>query len=197
MFRLVCFRNARKCTHGVEVCECFWNTNNCCLLVKLTSSGNFVCFQLRLRLYALSICLLEAMLAERNMYRNLGYPSIERLWHIAVAFLIFCALFALGYSSIFVPFAAVESLQFCFCTYETAFHVELQSSFFADASSSQWLIDSGASKHMCFDRGSFDQNTFVSGTPLGVSGVVMGNGSYATVVGTGQVTITTCIGKKL
>ena len=108
------------------------------------------------------------------MYRNLGYPSFERLWHIAVAFLIFCALFALGYSSVFVPFAAVESLQFCFCTYETAFHVELQSSFFADASSSQWLIDSGASKHMCFDQDSFDQNTFVSGTPLGVSGVVMG-----------------------
>ena len=129
-----------------------------------TSSVNFVCFQLRLRLYALSICLLEAMLAERNMYRNLGYPSIERLWHIAVAFLIFCALFALGYSSVFVPFAAVESLQFCFCTYETAFHVELQSSFFAGASSSQWLTDSGASKHMCFDKDSFDQNTFVSGS---------------------------------
>ena len=40
-----------------------------------------MCFQLRLRLkvYALSICLLEAMLAEKNMYRNLGYPSIEKV----------------------------------------------------------------------------------------------------------------------
>ena len=46
MFRLVCFRNARKCTHGVEVCECFWNTNNCCLLVKLTSTENFEFFRL-------------------------------------------------------------------------------------------------------------------------------------------------------
>ena len=70
-------------------------------------------------------------------------------------------------------------------------------SLLADASSSQWLIDSGASKHMCFDQGSFDQNTFVSGTPLGVSGVVMGNGSLAAVLGTGQVTITTRVGKKL
>ena len=92
MFCLICFRNARKCTHGVEVWECFWNTNNCCLLVKLTSSGNFVCFQLRLRLYALSICLLEAMLAEKNMYRNLGYPSIERLWaHRCRFFDLLCA----------------------------------------------------------------------------------------------------------
>ena len=44
---------------------------------------------------------------------------------------------------------------------------------------------------------SFDHNTFVCGTPIGVSGVVMGNRSLATVLVTGQVTITTRVGKKL
>ena len=41
----------------------------------------------------------------------------------------------------------------------TALHVELQSSFIADPSSTQWIVDSGASKHICFDRDFCDWNT--------------------------------------
>ena len=68
----------------------------------------------------------------------------------------------------------------------TAFHVELQSSFFAVSDTScihtQWFIDSGASKHLCFDNGSFEfANTFVSRNPPDFFGVIMGNGSFATV----------------
>ena len=64
------------------------------------------------------------------MYRNLGYPNSERLWHIAVAVLVLCTLFAFGCSSLVVPFVALELLEFCFCTLP----------FFADNSSTQWLM---------------------------------------------------------
>ena len=75
--------------------------------------------------------------------------------------------------------------------------MELQSSFFADASSTQWLVDSGVSRHMCFDKSSFDPGTLSEGSLLRVSGVVMGNGSLASILGTGQVTIYTHVGKHI
>ena len=35
----------------LKFCECFWNTNNCCLLVNLTSTENFEFFRLFLGFY--------------------------------------------------------------------------------------------------------------------------------------------------
>ena len=110
----------------------------------------------------------------------------------------FCALFTLDHCfDVLRTFYSWVLLHFCSIPcYGIA---PVLPAFLADTSSrsTHCLIDSGVSKHMCFDNGSFDPNTFVSGTPPGFSGVVMGNGSLATVLGTGLVTITTRFCKKL
>ena len=75
--------------------------------------------------------------------------------------------------------------------------VELQSAFYLDEKLSEWLIDSGVTKHMCHNKSAFDPGTSKPGTPKWVSGVKMGNGSVAEILGTETVTITICINKRL
>ena len=73
--------------------------------------------------------------------------------------------------------------------------IELISVFYFDEKLSHWLIDSGATKHMCHHDKSafkFDQGTFQR-----VSGVKTSNGSVADILGTGTVTITRCVNKRL
>ena len=78
-----------------------------------------------------------------------------------------------------------------------AMPIELISAFYLDEKSSDWLIDSGARKHMCHNKSAFDPGTFKPGTPKWPSGVKMGNGSVVDVLGTGTVTITTRVNKRL
>ena len=75
--------------------------------------------------------------------------------------------------------------------------VELISAFYLDEKSSDWLIDSGATKYMCHDKSAFDPGTFKPGTPKWVCRVKMGNRSVANILGTGTVTITTRVNKRL
>ena len=77
--------------------------------------------------------------------------------------------------------------------------VELISAFYLDEKMSDWLVDFGATKHMCHDKSAFDPSVFKPGSPKWVSGVKMGNGSVADILGTGMVTmnITTHINKRL
>ena len=50
---------------------------------------------------------------------------------------------------------------------------------------------------MCHDKSAFDPGTFKPGTPRYLSGVKMGNGSVADILGTGTVTVTTRVNKRL
>ena len=54
--------------------------------------------------------------------------------------------------------------------------VELISAFYLDEKSSDWLIDSSATKYICHDESAFHPGTFKPGTPKWASGFKMGNG---------------------
>ena len=73
--------------------------------------------------------------------------------------------------------------------------VELISAIYLDEKSSDWLIDSGATKYICHDKSAFHPGTFKPGTPKWASGFKMGNGSVVDILGT--VTITTRVNKRL
>ena len=75
--------------------------------------------------------------------------------------------------------------------------VELISAFYLDEKSSDWLIDSSVTKYICHDESAFHPGTFKPGTPKWASGFKMGNGSVVDVLGTGTVTITTRVNKRL
>ena len=72
------------------------------------------------------------------------------LWFLGALWCCF-AYFAIGWTSSFVSFA-LGTLQFCFCTYESALCVDFHSSLFAAFASAQQLVHSCASNIMCFDR---------------------------------------------
>ena len=71
--------------------------------------------------------------------------------------------------------------------------VELISAIYLDEKSSDWLIDSGATKYICHDESAFHPGTFKPGTPTWASGFKM----VVDVLGTGTVTITTRVNKRL
>ena len=56
---------------------------------------------------------------------------------------------------------------FYFTDFALAMPIELISVFYLDEKSSDQLIDSGATKHMCHDKSAFDPGTFIPGTPNG------------------------------
>ena len=105
------------------------------------------------------------------IHATLSTWEINRLWSNASVVLILiaiCFLKCYGVASCFVP---SDSLLFYFTDYALVMPVELISAFYLDEKSSDWLIDSGATKQMCHDKSAFDPGTFKPGAPKWVSGV--------------------------
>ena len=65
-------------------------------------------------------------------------------------------------------FILSEILLFYFTDYALAMPIELVLAFYLDENLSDWLIDSGAMKHMCHNKSVFNPGTFKSGTETGV-----------------------------
>ena len=68
--------------------------------------------------------------------------------------------------------------------------------FVAESPDTSWVVDSGSTHHMTFDRSLFDPDSFTPHTPASFSGVQMGNGSMADIKGCGTITLFTTVHRR-
>ena len=80
--------------------------------------------------------------------------------------------------------------------YGSALCISLVGAFVAESPDTSWVVDSGSTHHMTFDRSLFDPDSFTPITPASFSGVQMGNGSMADIKGCGTITLCTTVHRR-
>ena len=118
-----------------------------CISLRHQDVMGFVCFRSRLSPSKFELMALFTVPTFRLLLLRC---CMDYIWLWFLGALWFCfAYFAIGWTSSFVPFA-LGTLQFCFCTLESAMCV--YSSLFAAFSPRSSWYTLGASNGMCFDR---------------------------------------------